>query len=212
MNINTYRLQDKKLYLVTSSDQFENDDKFLNAIASALKGGVKILQLREKNASALRIIELGKKIRILCSMYGALFIINDRADITKILEADGVHLEQDSVDVDSAREILGPNFIVGISAYSPEQSTKAQVDCVDYILFEPVFETAVKPRWQALGQDYLKWAAENIEVPYFVFGGIDSDNVNGIVDSVAIRVAVSEVIICNENPEKAAELILKKLK
>lgn len=212
MNINKYRLQDKKLYLVTNSDSFENDDDFLNAVASSLKGGVQILQLREKKASATRIIELGKKVRELCSIYSALFIINDRVDIAKIVEADGVHLGQDDVDIHSAREILGANSIVGISTHSPEQATKAQQDGADYIGVGPVFETPTKLGRQAVGLDFANWTSKNIEIPFFAIGGINLDNIQSVLDSGATRVAAVRAIINNKNPELAAKLMLEKLK
>lgn len=212
MNINEYRLKDKKLYLVTNSDKFENDDEFLNAVAASLKGGVQIVQLREKNASASRIIQLGKKIRELCSLYGALFIINDRADIAKIVDADGVHLGQDDVDVFSAKEILGSNAIIGVTTSSPEQAIKAQFDGVDYIIAGPIFEIKSELAIQSSGLDFLSWATKNIKIPFFVTGGIDLNNVQTVLDSGATRVAVSKTIINNESPENTARLMFEKLK
>lgn len=212
MNINKYRLQDKNLYLVADFDQFENDDAFLNAVAGSLKGGIRLLQLREKNASAVRIIELGKKIRSLCSMYGALFVMNDRVDIAKIVEADGVHLGQEDVDIESAKEILGSSAIIGISTHSPEQAIKAQTDGADYISVGPVFASPTKLARQTVGIDYAAWASKNIEIPFYAIGGIDLNNVQEVLDSGVTRVAVFRAIINNENPEQAARLMLDKLK
>lgn len=212
MDINKYRLQDKKLYLVTNSDKFENDDAFLNAVAASLKGGISLIQLREKDASAVRVIELGKKIRSLCSMYNALFIMNDRVDIAKIVEADGVHLGQDDVDIHSAKEILGPSAIIGISTHCPGQAIKAQTDGADYISVGPIFGTPTKPDRQALGIDCVTWTSKNIEIPFYAIGGIDLNNVQEVLDLGATRVAVVSAIINNRNPEQAAGLMLDKLK
>ncbi len=211
MKLNRLRLQDKKLYLVTNSDKFNSDDDFLNAVASALQGGVQIVQLREKSASASRIIELGKKIRELCSIYDALFIINDRIDIAQIVEADGVHLGQDDIEIKSAREILGTNFIIGISTHKPEQALKAQEQGADYIGVGPVFETPTKQGRKAVGLDYVKWASENINIPFFAIGGIDVLNVDEVIASGAKRVAVVRAIINSDSPEKSAKLFLNKL-
>lgn len=211
MKLNRLRLQGKKLYLVTNSDKFNNDDDFLNAVASALKGGVQLVQLREKSASASRIIELGKKIRELCSIYGALFIINDRIDIAQILEADGVHLGQDDIEIQHAREILGTNFIIGISTHKPEQALKAQEQGADYIGVGPVFETPTKQGRKAVGLDYIKWASENINIPFFAIGGIDLVNVDEVTASGAKRVAVVRAIINSVSPEESAKLFLNKL-
>lgn len=198
-------LGNKKLYLVTNSDKFENDDAFLDAVASALKGGVDILQLREKTMPANRIIELGKKIKLLCAEYGATFIVNDRVDIAYVLEADGVHLGQDDMDVESARKILGNNAIIGVSTHAPEQAQKAVADEADYIGMGPVFTTPTKPGRKSVGLEYVEWVSNNIDIPAFAIGGIDLDNVNEVIEHGAKRIAVVRAIINAENPEYAAK-------
>ncbi len=208
---NKLMLADKKLYLVTNSDKFDSEDLFLDAVASALKGGVDILQLREKNMPANKIIELGRKVKLLCAEYGATFIVNDRVDIAYVLEADGVHLGQDDMDVASAREILGHNAIVGVSTHAPEQAQKAVADGADYIGMGPVFTTPTKPGRQSVGLEYVKWVSENIQIPAFAIGGIDLDNVQDVVDCGAKKIAVVRAIINAENPEKAAREFLKVL-
>ena len=198
-------LGNKKLYLVTNSDKFENDDAFFDAVASALKGGVDILQLREKTMPANRIIELGKKIKLLCAEYGATFIVNDRVDIAYVLEADGVHLGQDDMDVESARKILGNNAIIGVSTHAPEQAQKAVADGADYIGMGPVFTTPTKPGRKSVGLEYVEWVSNNVDIPAFAIGGIDPDNVNEVIAHGAKRIAVVRAIINAENPEYAAK-------
>lgn len=210
--INKSSIEDKKLYLVTNSDKFACEDEFLDAVASALRGGVDILQLREKNMPAKKILELGKKVKQLCSEYGAIFIVNDRVDIAAILEADGVHLGQDDLDVKSAREILGENKIVGISTHAPEQALKAVADGADYIGVGPVFATPTKEGRIPVGLDYVKWASENINIPAFAIGGIDETNVNEVINAGAKRVAVVRAIINAKSPQKAVEKFCAKLK
>lgn len=208
---NKFMLEDKKLYLVTNSDKFESEDLFLDAVASALKGGVDILQLREKNMPANKIIELGKKVKLLCAEYGAIFIVNDRVDIAYVLDADGVHLGQDDMDIESARKILGNNAIIGISTHAPEQAQKAVNDGADYIGMGPVFTTPTKPGRQSVGLEYVKWVSENIKIPAFAIGGIDLDNVQDVVNAGAKKIAVVRAIINSDNPEKAAQEFLKVL-
>ncbi|MDD3594309.1 MAG: thiamine phosphate synthase [Candidatus Gastranaerophilales bacterium] len=207
--LNKYRLEDKKLYLVTNSDKFDTEDEFLNAVASALKGGVQIVQLREKTADAAKIIRLGKKIRELCSIYNALFIVNDRIDIAQITKADGVHLGQDDADIKSARAILDHNTIVGISTHCPEQALKAVQDGADYIGVGPVFETPTKAGRQAVGLEYVEWAVNNVNIPFFAIGGIDTENVKMVTGLGAKRVAVVRAVINAANPETAAETFTK---
>ncbi len=208
---NKYMLGNKKLYLVTNSDKFETETDFLNAVASALKGGVDILQLREKNMNANKIIELGKKIKLLCAEYNTTFIVNDRVDIAYILEADGVHLGQDDMDVASARKILGNNAIIGVSTHAPEQAKKAAADGADYIGVGPVFTTPTKPTTKSVGLEYVNWVSKNIDIPYFAIGGINLENVDEVVKNGAKRVAVVRAVINADNPEHAAKEFLSRL-
>ncbi|MDD3150190.1 MAG: thiamine phosphate synthase [Candidatus Gastranaerophilales bacterium] len=203
--VNKYRLMDKKLYLVTDSSKFSTEDEFLNAVASALKGGVQIIQLREKTANAKIIINLGRKVRELCSLYNALFIINDRIDIAQIIDADGVHIGQDDVDIEYAREILGENKIIGLSTHSPEQAIDAVNRGADYIGVGPVFTTPTKPGRQSVGLEYVEWASKNIDIPWFAIGGIDLENINDVINSGASRIAVVRAIINAGNPDIAVQ-------
>ena len=205
------KLLNRKLYLVTNSDKFDSEDLFLDAVASALKGGVDILQLREKNMPANKIIELGKKIKLLCGEYNALFIVNDRVDIAFAVGADGVHLGQDDMDIQSAREILGENAIIGVSTHAPEQAQKAVLDGADYIGVGPVFTTPTKPGRQSVGLEYVKWVSDNIDLPAFAIGGIDLDNVNEVISNGAKKIAVVRAIINSVNPEIAARAFLEVL-
>lgn len=203
--------EDKKLYLVTNSDQFDSEDEFLDAIASALEGGIDILQLREKNMSAKRILELGKKIKQLCLQYDTIFIVNDRIDIAYMLEADGVHLGQDDLDIKAARELLGDKCIVGISTHEPKQALKAVEDGADYIGVGPVFATPTKQGRIPVGLEYVKWASENIDIPFFAIGGIDTENVDKVLEAGAKKIAVVRAIINAQSPQKETEKIQEKL-
>lgn len=209
---NQIKLADKHLYLVTNSDQFESEDAFLDAVASALEGGVDILQLREKTMPANKILPLAKKLKQLCLQYDTTFIINDRIDIAALVEADGVHLGQDDLDVQSAREILGSNAIVGISTHAPEQALKAVAEGADYIGVGPVFATPTKEGRIPVGLEYVKWASENINIPYFAIGGIDLENCEEVLKAGAQKIAVVRAIINADSPKNAAESFLEKLK
>jgi thiamine-phosphate pyrophosphorylase len=205
---NHLKLGGKNLYLVTNSDKFESDDEFLDAIASALEGGVNILQLREKAMPANKILELGKKIKQLCLQYDVTFIVNDRVDMAIALEADGVHLGQDDLDVKSARDILGANSIIGVSTHAPEQALKAVADGADYIGVGPVFATPTKEGRTPVGLEYVKWASENIEIPAFAIGGIDEENCEQVFSAGLKKIAVVRAIINAKSPQKAAERFL----
>jgi len=211
MDLKKHLLKGRVLYLVTNSDNFKDEDAFLDSLAAALKGGVDMVQLREKNMPAKRFIELGKKVRELCSMYNALFIVNDRIDIAQIVNADGVHLGQEDVDIESAREILGEKIIIGLSTHKPDDAKKAVEKGADYIGVGPVFKTPTKPQKDPVGLEYVKWAAENTDIPFFAIGSIDSNNVAEVKEAGAKRVAVIRSIMYADNPEKAASEFRKAL-
>ncbi len=205
------RLNNTKLYLVTNSDKFETEDAFLNAVASALQGGADIVQLREKTRNAAEILELAKKVRLLCDEFNAVFIVNDRVDIAYLSGADGVHLGQDDIDPASARKILGDNAIIGISTHAPEQAKKAVEDGADYIGAGPVFTTPTKPGRASVGLDYIKWVSENIEIPAFAIGGIDLENAESVLETGIGRIAIVRAVMNASDPKSAAESLKSKM-
>lgn len=200
-------LNDKKLYLVTNSDNFESDEIFLDRVALSIKSGVDIVQLREKNTTSKRFIYLAQRIRELTSHFGAAFIVNDRVDIAKISNADGVHLGQDDIPVSYAREILGDNAIIGVSTHCPEHAKKAITDGADYIGVGPVFKTPTKPSKDPVGLEYVKWAADNVNIPFFAIGSIDTANIKEVVEAGAKRVAVIRAIMYADDIENNCKIL-----
>ena len=118
----TKRLENCKLYLVTDRSLFDDLDTFYDAVASALAGGVDILQLREKTATAKEFIEIAKTLKHLCGLNDTIFIINDRVDIAQAVKADGVQLGQNDIDIHTARNLLGNEAIIGLSTHKPEDA------------------------------------------------------------------------------------------
>lgn len=200
-------LNDKKLYLVTNSDNFESDEIFLDKVALSIKSGVDIVQLREKNTTSKRFIYLAQRIRELTSHFGAAFIVNDRVDIAKISNADGVHLGQDDIPVSYAREILGDNAIIGVSTHCPEHAKKAITGGADYIGVGPVFKTPTKPSKDPVGLEYVKWAADNVNIPFFAIGSIDTANIKEVVQAGAKRVAVIRAIMYVDDIESNCKIL-----
>lgn len=211
MDIKKYLLRDKKLYLVTNSDNFNSDEEFLDRVALAVKSGVSIVQLREKTKPAAKIIEYGRVIRQITSEYGALFIVNDRIDLAQILNADGVHLGQDDIDIKSARKILGEKMIIGISTHKPDDALCAIENGADYLGVGPVYKTPTKPKREAAGLEYLGWAAQNVEIPFFAIGAIDNNTIDEVIANRAKRVAVVRAIMNSQNIEKTVKEFLEKL-
>lgn len=206
--LNLLKLEKKKLCLVTNSDKFVSQELFLDAIASAIQGGVDVVQLKETSFPDNVLAEIAKKVRILCDEYGATFIVNSRCDIAQISEADGVHLEPGCVKIQDARNILGEQAIIGISTSTTEEIIKAYNEGVDYISFGPVCTTK-KRSGKAVDINDIKWINENIDIPVFIMGDIDLDNISAIVQTGASKIVVANPLMYAQIPEETAHEFLR---
>ena len=206
---NLLKLEKKKLYLITSSEKFISKDDFLDAIASALQGGVDIIQLREKCIPDNVIVEMGHKIRTLCDEFGATFIVNDRADIAKIVQADGVHLGSEDISVSDARDVLGENAIIGKTTHTPEEVEKAIKDGADYITLGPI---SFNPKnTNTIDFSIVEWAQDNTKIPMFITGDINLNNVLELTNNGINKIAVTDPIMYAKIPEQTARNFLKYL-
>ena len=199
---NLLKLEKKKLCLITNSDKFESKDLFLDAIASALQGGVDIVILRELAYPDNVVVEIASKLRILCDEYGATFIVNNRSDIAMIVEADGVHLGQNDISPHDARTVLGENAIIGKSTHNPDEVIQAVNEGVDYITFEPIADD------KFVVEEYILWVNENIDVPVFLAGEINLKNINNIIQKGTKRIALTNAIMYAQVPENTARKML----
>lgn len=199
---NLLKLEKKKLCLITNSDKFESKDLFLDAIASALQGGVDIVILRELAYPDNVVVEIASKLRILCDEYGATFIVNNRSDIAMIVEADGVHLGQNDISPQDARTILGENAVIGKSTHNPDEVIQAVNEGVDYITFEPIADD------KFVVEEYILWVNENIDVPVFLAGEINLKNINNIIQKGTKRIALTNAIMYAQVPEDSARKML----
>lgn len=199
---NLLKLEKKKLCLITNSDKFESKDLFLDAIASALQGGVDIVILRELAYPDNVVVEIASKLRILCDEYGATFIVNNRSDIAMIVEADGVHLGQNDISPQDARTVLGENAIIGKSTHNPDEVIQAVNEGVDYITFEPIADD------KFVVEEYMLWVNENIDVPVFLAGEINLKNINNIIQKGTKRIALTNAIMYAQVPEDFARKML----
>ncbi|MEM8604492.1 MAG: thiamine phosphate synthase [Cyanobacteria bacterium P01_H01_bin.121] len=195
-----------KLYLVTSPH-----DSLLGVVEAALQGGLRLVQLRDKQADDTTRLELATQLCELCHRYGALFLVNDRVDLALAANADGVHLGQQDIPVSLARQILGPNRIIGRSTTNPDELHKALQDGVDYVGVGPVYETPTKPGKAAAGLEYVRYAAEHVQIPWFAIGSVDPNNVKEVIGAGGQRVAVVRAIMQAEQPTLATQYFLAQL-
>jgi thiamine-phosphate pyrophosphorylase len=189
------RLNAARLYLVCDVQP----DEFLHA---ALDGGVDIVQLRCKQAGDDQVLEAAARFARACAEHGALLIINDRPELAVAADVDGVHVGQDDIPVARAREVVGPDRLVGLSTHSRAQVDAA--DGADYIGVGPVYATPTKPGRPAVGLELVRYAAEHASVPFFAIGGIDRSNVAAVRAAGADRVAVVRALTDAADPRSAA--------
>lgn len=201
------RLQQAKLYLVTTQV-----DRLNETVEAALKGGVRLVQYRDKDADDPVRFERAKGLRSLCHQYHALFIVNDRLDLALAVDADGVHLGQQDLPVAVARQLLGSNRIIGRSTTNPEELARALEEGVDYIGVGPVYATPTKADKAVAGLDYVRYAATHSTLPWFAIGGIDEQNIPEVLAAGAQRVAIVRAIMKAEDPAQAAQRLLLQLK
>jgi thiamine-phosphate pyrophosphorylase len=193
------RLRRARLYLVIDATSAAR------VLPAALAGGVDIVQLREKSAPDDAVVEAGRAMRALCDEHGALLIVNDRPDLALACRADGVHVGQDDEPLDSARELVGSELLVGISTHSPEQVDAGLGSAADYLGVGPVYATPTKPGRAPVGLELVRYAAERAAVkPWFAIGGIDSGNAAAVAGAGATRIAVVRAIRDADDPHLAA--------
>jgi len=203
---------DLSLYLVTDRG-YIGDRNLRDVVDQAVKGGVTIVQLREKEVSTREFIELALNIKNDLKSKKIPLIINDRVDVAMAVKADGVHLGQEDMPVELAREIMGEDYIIGLSIENMDQLREAENKDIDYIGLSPLFVTETKPelnhQWGLKG---LQQAARETSHKIVAIGNIDADNAARVIQSGARGVAVVSAICASSDPQAAAKSISKEIR
>jgi len=195
------RLRTARLYFVCEARPTSDLEALLRA---ALTGGADIVQLREKGLGRGEIERAAETFRRVADTFSALFILNDDPELARACDADGVHVGQDDVSAEQARELLGADAIVGLSTHSEEQIAASEGRPVDYISVGPIWETPTKAGRPGVGLDLVSHAAERCPHPFFAIGGIDAGNAAQVVEAGAERLCVVRAIRDAADPEAAA--------
>jgi thiamine-phosphate pyrophosphorylase len=195
------RLRTARLYFVCDARPPTDLEALLRA---ALTGGADIVQLREKELGRMEIERAADTFRRVADTFSALFILNDDPELARTCRADGVHVGQDDVGAEEARELLGPNAIVGLSTHSEEQIAASAERPVDYISVGPIWETPTKQGRPGVGLELIAQAAEHAPHPFFAIGGIDPANAEQVVEAGAERLCAVRAIRDAADPEAAA--------
>jgi len=199
---------DFNLYLITDRKQVRGGD-LCSAVEGALRGGVRAVQLREKDLSSRDLYDLALRLREITARHGARLLINDRLDIALAAEADGVHLGENSLPVSRVREIAGERMLIGVSCHGLEGGVAAQEYGADFITFSPIYYTPSKaPYGEPLGTERLADACRLLRMPVFALGGINKQTVRTVLGHGAAGIALISAILSAEDPERAARELL----
>jgi thiamine-phosphate pyrophosphorylase len=202
------RLRDARLYLCTDSRREQGDlEEFLDTV---LRAGVDVVQLREKNLEARDEIELAEVFGAATRRHGALFSINDRADIAWVARPDILHLGQNDLPVPAARAILGDDVIIGRSTHAPHEVDMAVASGVDYFCVGPVWTSEGQ---HTQGRQLITYTLGRApDQPWFAMGGITSDNLDEVLDAGVHRVVVDRAITRADDPASVAADFAERLR
>ena len=204
------RAVDWSLYLVTDRD-LAKGRSILRVVEQAVRGGVTVVQLREKDCSARDFVQLADEMKRLLAARGVPLIINDRVDVALAVQADGVHIGQTDMPYAHVRRLarlggrVGRNMLIGLSVETPAQADEAEGLDVDYLGVSPIFGTPTKPELQAVwGIEGLRGLRARSRHKLIAIGGINESNVDDVIRAGADGVAVVSAICSADNPKEAA--------
>lgn len=195
---------DYTLYLCTDRELMTTDT-ITEAVELAIKGGVTVVQLREKDCSGRKFLEIAHEVKEITDAYEVPLIINDRLDIAMAVDADGVHLGQKDLPAAVARELLGPDKIIGVSAWNAELALRAQKEGADYIGAGDVFGTSTKADTHHVSLQELAKIKKTVKIPVVAIGGICMENIEKLRETGIDGVAVISAILAARNITAAAE-------
>ena len=197
---------DFSLYLITDRNQVADGNTGRSAIESALQGGVKAVQLREKDLSSDELLPMAQNLRDLTRRYEAQLLINDNVDIALTVEADGVHLGGHSQPTDIVRGLIGRDKLIGVSTHSKNEIKQAAELGADFVTFGPVYETPSKAAFgPPQGLQSLSEACQNSTIPVFALGGITPERATDVLQAGAKGIALISAIIAKPTPREAAQ-------
>ena len=199
---------DFNLYLITGrGETLGRNLEFV--VEEALRGGVRAVQLREKDLSTKELYETAYELRRLTSRYGAKLLINDRVDVALAVDADGVHIGGSSLPIYKVRKLLGEKKLIGVSCHNQVQAITAQEMGADFVTFGPVYFTASKAAYgDPVGLELLETVTHMLQIPVFALGGISTKNCAEAVSCGVRGIAVISAVMSALEPRNAAKALL----
>ncbi len=198
------------LYAVTDRS-YIGKKSLSQKVQEVIEGGATFIQLREKNLNQADLLLEAKEIQALCKKAHIPFVINDDVQLAKEIDADGVHVGQEDMEAASARELLGPDKIVGVSAQTVEQALLAEQMGADYLGVGAVFQTNSKDDAEDVSYETLKAICEAVSIPVIAIGGIHKDNVLQLKGSGIVGIAVISALFSQEDSRQATQELKEKV-
>lgn len=202
---------DYSTYLVTDTDMCPRE-KLIDVVGEAIRGGVTLIQLREKEISTREFYNEAVLLKELCKKNGVPLIINDRLDIALAVDADGIHVGQSDMPIEVIRRILGRDKIIGLSAGNVHDAEEAVKGGADYLGVGAVFRTATKKDANDVGIEMLEKVRVAVKIPIVGIGGINSNNIEKLYGTGIDGVAVVSCIMASDDPYNAAKQLAEKVK
>lgn len=197
-----------KMYFITDSSAYD-EDEFLFRVEEALKGGVTLLQLREKNRDTREYIQLAQKVHHITEKYNVPLIIDDRVDVAMASDAEGVHLGQSDMPIDTARKILGDNFIIGATTKTVEQAKEAYERGADYLGVGAIYPTTTKVKTVLTSVETLNDICNAVPIPVNAIGGLNKDNIDVLKNCNIKGICVVSAIMKAESPYEATRELIR---
>ena len=199
-----------RLYLVTNRYQ-DSLESFLEKVETACRSGVTIIQLREKNLTTNQYYQLAKQVKEITDAYQVPLIIDDRLDICLAVDAAGLHIGDDELPVSVARQVLGPEKILGVTAKTVKRALEAETSGADYLGTGAIFPTTTKENAPITLISTLKTICQTVAIPVVAIGGLTSENIDQLTGTGIAGVAVVRDLIQAEDIEAKAHAFLTKL-
>lgn len=197
---------DFDLYFIT--DPGLSKKGVLEDVKAAVKGGVRIVQYREKDFPTREMVEEAREIRNLCKEAKVTFVVNDRVDVALASGADGIHIGPDDMEFETARKILGEGKIIGVSVSSLEDAKKFEELGADYVSLSPIFATSTKKdAGKPIGTEVLRKANGELRIPFMAIGGITQENLPKVLDAGCKRVCMISAILTKDDVEEEVRKI-----
>ena len=199
-----------RLYLVTNRYQ-DSLESFLEKVETACRSGVTIIQLREKNLTTNQYYQLAKQVKEITEAYQVPLIIDDRLDVCLAVDAAGLHIGDDELPVSVARQVLGPEKILGVTAKTVERALEAEESGADYLGTGAIFPTTTKENAPITLISTLKTICQRVAIPVVAIGGLTSENIDQLIGTGIAGVAVVRDLMQAEDVEAKTQAFLTKL-